>query len=317
MHVGRDCAYCVLVKHNVEIHGCDLLVAGTDCRWFSSCNNMQPEFCEHFAAAGYFHFGSSGVHIAGLLSYVQRRRPGAVLMENVVCILNKTKFGRLIDTLMDFELLGYAFGYRVANTKDYHIPQNRQPVYMWARMHFVLAAFAIVPVVLPHFKRNCIFDIGMLMRDGPCSLQCCRRRCTLSGKWLTRHEAYKRTRAIGDTSRDDRALPSHLVGRIGDSIAIEYVELRRRSVDLGNGWVFISVSQNVGRIAVGIREVLCITFGLQLWDTRRSRCLGGGDFFAAQRVVDLDEVFPHWRGFPGSLLAPCRQRPWLACFGHY
>ena len=72
-------AFDLVSETHVEPPGCDMVFIGFSCRCFSALNNSSSEF-EHAIED---ESGSSGQTAADGLSYVRKKKPAVVIIENV------------------------------------------------------------------------------------------------------------------------------------------------------------------------------------------------------------------------------------------
>lgn len=89
--------------------------------------------CQSFSIAGKrlgFQDGARGNLFYQIADIIRLRRPKAFLLENVKALFNHDNgktFSIIINTLQD---LGYDVHYKVLNSKDYNVPQNRERVFI-------------------------------------------------------------------------------------------------------------------------------------------------------------------------------------------
>lgn len=102
-----------------EIPDCDVLTAGFPCQPFSKIGKLHG-----FADA-------RGTLFWDVLRVLKSKQPKAFVLENVANLVNHDKgqtFERIRDGLEND--LGYHVFYKVLNTKDYGLPQDRKRIYM-------------------------------------------------------------------------------------------------------------------------------------------------------------------------------------------
>lgn len=106
--------------------------------------------CQPFSSVGLQH-GEKDKYGRGTLLYdiiriCEAKKPKYILLENVKGLATK-RFKNTFDTLK-FELkrLGYGdIAYSILNTKDYGIPQNRERLWIFARLGGLPEGFSMVP----------------------------------------------------------------------------------------------------------------------------------------------------------------------------
>lgn len=114
--------------------------------------------CQPFSSAG-LQLGEKDKYGRGTLLYhilriCEHKRPKYILLENVKGLTQKKfkdTFDTLKNTLKDF---GYGdLAYAVLNSKDYGIPQNRERLWMFARLGGLPENFNICPPKIEHDYR--------------------------------------------------------------------------------------------------------------------------------------------------------------------
>ena len=101
----------------VDVPGfCDMLVAGTSCVDYSNLNNEQKTINEA---------GESGQTFCGMMTWVQKKQPPVVILENVC--------GAPWEQIsLAFQAKGYAAHFMRVDTKRFYIPHTRTRVYLFA-----------------------------------------------------------------------------------------------------------------------------------------------------------------------------------------
>ena len=101
----------------VDVPGyCDMLVAGTSCVDYSNLNNEQKTINEA---------GESGQTFRGMMTWVQKKQPPVVILENVCGAPWE-------EIALAFQAKGYAAHFMRVDTKRYYIPHTRTRVYLFA-----------------------------------------------------------------------------------------------------------------------------------------------------------------------------------------
>ncbi len=137
--------------------------------------NTLPDFdlftggfpCQPFSSAG-LQLGEKDKYGRGTLLYhilriVEAKRPQYILLENVKGLTAK-KFEKTFEYLKD-KLKEYGYGnlaYTILNSKDYGIPQNRERLWMFARLGGLPKEFSIVPP-----KTKLKYRFGDLLDNNP------------------------------------------------------------------------------------------------------------------------------------------------------
>ena len=99
-----------------EIPDFDILTAGFPCQPFSICGKRQG--FEDTRGTLFFH----------ICEIIAVKQPSAVLLENVKHLVHHDS-GRTLDTIVyALEYLGYLVDYKVLNSKDFGLPQNRERI---------------------------------------------------------------------------------------------------------------------------------------------------------------------------------------------
>ncbi|NJN07864.1 MAG: DNA (cytosine-5-)-methyltransferase [Richelia sp. RM1_1_1] len=110
-----------ITKLNIkEIPDFDVLTAGFPCQPFSICGKRQG--FEDTRGTLFFH----------ICEIIQVKQPSVVLLENVNHLLHHDK-GRTLDIIIySLENLGYLVDYKVLNSKEFSLPQNRERIIILA-----------------------------------------------------------------------------------------------------------------------------------------------------------------------------------------
>lgn len=123
--------------------------------------------CQPFSTAG-LQMGEEDKHGRGTLFYdifriCSHKRPKYVLLENVKGLTYK-KFADTFQRIKDsFKELGYGdIAYQVLNSKDYGIPQNRERLWMFARLGGLPKNFTLTPP-----KEKLTFRFGDFLDSNP------------------------------------------------------------------------------------------------------------------------------------------------------
>ena len=106
----------------VDIPDFDVLCGGFPCQPFST------------AGLGLGELDMRGTLFYDIIRIVEHKKPKYILLENVKGLTSKRHkptFDKIISELKD---LGYKVYYKVLNTKDYGIPQNRERLWIFATL---------------------------------------------------------------------------------------------------------------------------------------------------------------------------------------
>ena len=125
----------------------DLFTGGFPCQPFSQVGMQQGEKDKH----------GRGTLMYDILRICEVKRPKYILMENVKGLATK-RFEKTFNTLKEsLKELGYGdLHYAILNTKDYGIPQNRERLWMFAKLGGLPEDFSMVPPTI---------DNGLLLKD--------------------------------------------------------------------------------------------------------------------------------------------------------
>lgn len=102
------------IKNITEDHKVDLYVCGFPCQPFSAAGKRKFQDDER----NLFPY---------VFDYIKKNCPKSFILENVKNIVSTEYFKYIIDCLKE---LDHTINYRVLNTKDYGIPQNRERLYI-------------------------------------------------------------------------------------------------------------------------------------------------------------------------------------------
>ena len=117
-----------------ELEDFDFFTGGFPCQPFSS------------AGLGKGENDTRGTLFHDILRICRFKRPAHILLENVKGLLTKRHKTTLSTILGSLEDLGYRVGYKLLNTRDYGIPQNRERVWIYATLN-------------PEVDPNLVFDL--------------------------------------------------------------------------------------------------------------------------------------------------------------
>ena len=97
--------------------------------------------------------GKSAQTYVGAIGFIEAHRPKIIILENVVGVLTKTASGRPIDRIrQDLNALGYRFDCKILDSCDFHLPQKRRRVFMWAVLEPASETFSSVASLIDSFK---------------------------------------------------------------------------------------------------------------------------------------------------------------------
>lgn len=127
-----------------ELPDFDLFTGGFPCQPFSLIGNQEGERDSL----------GRGTLFADILYVCSIKKPKYVFLENVKGFLSR-KFEETFSLIKQaFKELGYGdIAYALMNSKDYGIPQNRERVWMFARLGGLPEGFTIVPPKCPSHLR--------------------------------------------------------------------------------------------------------------------------------------------------------------------
>ena len=125
----------------------DLFTGGFPCQPFSQVGMQQGEKDQY----------GRGTLMYDIIRICEVKRPEYILMENVKGLATK-RFEATFNTLKTaLKELGYGdLKYAILNTKDYGIPQNRERLWMFARLGGLPEGFSMVPPTI---------DNGLKLKD--------------------------------------------------------------------------------------------------------------------------------------------------------
>jgi DNA (cytosine-5)-methyltransferase 1 len=128
----------------------DLFTGGFPCQPFSS------------AGLGNGENDTRGTLFHDILRICSHKKPGHILLENVKGLLSKRHQHTLRTIIASLEEIGYRVSFRLLNTKDYGIPQNRERVWIYATLDPTISPegiFELPKTPMPH--------IGSFLDDKP------------------------------------------------------------------------------------------------------------------------------------------------------
>tara|TARA_B100000767_G_scaffold275573_1_gene313395 strand:- start:3294 stop:4253 length:960 start_codon:yes stop_codon:yes gene_type:complete len=114
--------------HETDLPDFDLFTGGFPCQPFSS------------AGLGNGELDMRGSLFHDILRIVSHKLPKHILLENVKGFTHKKHRPTLDKIITELESLGYQVFKQVLNTKDYGVPQNRERLWIYARLNGSLPA---------------------------------------------------------------------------------------------------------------------------------------------------------------------------------
>lgn len=130
-----------------ELPDFDFFTGGFPCQPFSQVGMQQGEKDKH----------GRGTLMYDILRICEVKRPKYILLENVKGLATK-RFEKTFTTLKEsLKELGYGdLHYAILNTKDYGIPQNRERLWMFAKLGGLPEDFSMIPQTIEN---------GLLLKD--------------------------------------------------------------------------------------------------------------------------------------------------------
>ena len=119
----------VLTKELVEVPKVDILIAGFVCKSVSTENNQRKKYKNCIREAT----GKTGETFDGMMAYAKKHLPTLVLCENVkgLTMRNKGAEPVILHVRESFCVAGYAFDFKVLDSRKYLLPHRRQRCWMW------------------------------------------------------------------------------------------------------------------------------------------------------------------------------------------
>ena len=115
-HKGQELGDCTKIDPN-ELEDFDLLTGGFPCQAFS------------VAGKGLGELDTRGTLFNEIIRIAEVKKPKYMLLENVKGLISKRHQPTFQKILSELERIGYHVHWKVLNTKDYGIPQNRERVW--------------------------------------------------------------------------------------------------------------------------------------------------------------------------------------------
>lgn len=150
--VNKDCQR-ILLQHNCPHKFYPDIRARSNstapgCDWYGAGFPCQP-----FSMAG-LHLGVNdhqerGLLVANSLDYVEKKRPGLVILENVPGILTRPHLKLVAWIIRTLQSFGYQTWQQILNAADFGVPHHRSRVYIVAILHSKLRRNFQWPVPVP------------------------------------------------------------------------------------------------------------------------------------------------------------------------
>jgi len=114
-HKGKNFGDCTKINPN-ELPDFDLLTGGFPCQSFS------------VAGKGLGELDTRGTLFNEIIRIAEVKKPKMMLLENVKGLTNKPHRATFEKILSELDRIGYVVKWKVLNSKEYGIPQNRERV---------------------------------------------------------------------------------------------------------------------------------------------------------------------------------------------
>lgn len=128
--------------------------------------------CQDFSNAGLRQGAEEGSGTRSSLIFQEKRmlavkKPKYVMLENVKGLLSKSMRKYFFQYVKDLDSFGYTSFYKVLNSKDYGVPQNRERIFVISilRTEYALAGNSIVTNCLTAMFEELIFPSGNHYHD--------------------------------------------------------------------------------------------------------------------------------------------------------
>jgi DNA (cytosine-5)-methyltransferase 1 len=171
-------------RHLDDMPSVDLHIAGFPCQPFSSAGLLQ----------GFGALGENGLLFFHILEYIKVQQPRAFLLETVAGLLTVNQGACFQEIWLSLSaLVGYQSQWRLMNTWDHGVPQNRPQVFivgMLQRMCFTPFQF---PGPLPPTELELFLELRLWrpsLEDLPPTSQCVARQNVLGILHALRHAGH-------------------------------------------------------------------------------------------------------------------------------
>ena len=116
-HGGKELGDCTKINPN-DLEDFDLLTAGFPCQAFSVAGKMLGEL------------DTRGTLFNEIIRIAEVKKPRYMLLENVKELISKKHQPTFQKILSELDRIGYSVDWKVLNTRDYGIPQNRERIWL-------------------------------------------------------------------------------------------------------------------------------------------------------------------------------------------
>ncbi|KAF1848463.1 uncharacterized protein K460DRAFT_308788 [Cucurbitaria berberidis CBS 394.84] len=272
--------------------GIDILIAGFVCKDLSRMNNNGKDLDSN---------GESGDTWRAVYTYVNRFRPGIVLLENV-----KAKISTWEDVVSRWAKIGYEAGWVYRDSKQHYLPQTRERMYMIAVERSRLGKNAAIKAVgewkelIKGLQRQCSITYEEFLSSDMMQESSVHSVVASESDWALSRLRYDKMRTIGGLGHSrtltgwsesgsnrlpdfaDRKFYYSQSSRVYDAIEVAHLQAAQNDADSTHKMFIWDVSQNADRFKASLGISSCISPDGVMFTTNRHQSLNGKQLLMLQ-----------------------------------
>ncbi len=257
-----------------RVAAADVFVTGFVCKSVSTENNNRHTYSNCIQEAS----GETGETFSGMMGYIKKHKPMVVIAENVRGITMRNKgsppvIGQVVDEMRQ---AGYSFGWKILNTQDFLIPQNRPRCWM-------------IGLRKDKFTKEDVDDCFEMIEDMKIT------------KWSL--SKYFKHFKVGKLGMPTRSLPNTREKRVIKAGKLK-IKGRKALSKAERDNVVVDLAKSEARAPANGNATPCLVANSRMWWDQEERFLSAEEGMALQGIFPSD--FPQLKSFLRTQSALCR-----------
>lgn len=256
-----------------RVAAADVFITGFVCKSVSTENNNRHTYSNCIEEAS----GETGETFSGMMSYIKKHKPMVVIAENVKGITMRNKgsppvIGQVVDEMRQ---AGYSFGWKILNTRDFLIPQNRPRCWM-------------IGLRNDTFTQEDVDHCFQMVEDQKIST------------WSL--QKYFNQFKVGKLGTPNRSTPNKR-----ERLVIKAAKLKlkgRKTARIARDDVLVDLAKSEARAPVNLNATPCLVANSRMWWDNQRRFLSAEEGMSLQGIFASD--FPQLKSFLRTQSALCR-----------
>ena len=256
-----------------RVAAADVFITGFVCKSVSTENNNRHTYSNCIEEAS----GETGETFSGMMSYIKKHKPMVVIAENVKGITMRNKgsppvIGQVVDEMRQ---AGYSFGWKILNTRDFLIPQNRPRCWM-------------IGLRNDTFTQEDVDHCFQMVEDQKIS------------SWSL--QKYFNQFKVGKLGTPNRSTPNKR-----ERLVIKAAKLKlkgRKTAPIARDDVLVDLAKSEARAPVNLNATPCLVANSRMWWDNQRRFLSAEEGMSLQGIFASD--FPQLKSFLRSQSSLCR-----------